>query len=174
MDDILAKAKAVLSTTPNRWLILVDHLPAELLETAPAEGEWPAVACLRHLIATEQRLYPPRVRAFLEGRDFEPFNPNAEGQDKTEPTPRELVEEFAATRVKSLALLDTLSDDDLSRTATHPDLGRVKLGDMLHAWAAHDLMHTRQAEQAIMQPFVMGCGPWQRYFTGHYIGGVEE
>jgi hypothetical protein len=28
-------------------------------------------------------------------------------------------------------------------------------------------MHTVQAERALMQPFIQGCGPWQVYFTDH-------
>lgn len=174
MDDVLAKAKAVLSTTPGRWLLLIDHLPVDLLERPPAAGEWPALSCLRHLLAAEQRLYPARVRAFLDGRDFVAFDPNKEGQDTSSQTPRQLVDDFARRRAESLVLLESLSQSDLARTAIHPELGRVTLGEMLHTWAAHDLMHTRQAEQALMQPLVEGCGPWQRFFTGHFMAPVGE
>ena len=173
MDDVIEKAKAVLASTPGRWLLLVDHLPGDLLERPPAEGEWSALACLRHLLAAERRLYPARVRAFLEGRDFEPFDPKKEGQDAGGQTPRELVEEFVGRRAESVRVLETLNESDLSRTARHPDLGRVTLREMLHTWAAHDLMHTRQAEQALMQPFVEGCGPWQGFFTGHVMNATE-
>jgi len=30
--------------------------------------------------------------------------------------------------------------------------------------SAHDLMHTVQAERAMMQPFIAGSGPWRPYF----------
>ena len=33
--------------------------------------------------------------------------------------------------------------------------------------AAHDLMHTVQAERALMQPFVAGSGKWRGYFADH-------
>jgi hypothetical protein len=33
--------------------------------------------------------------------------------------------------------------------------------------AGHDLMHTVQAERALMQPFIAGCGPWQPYCADH-------
>ena len=174
MDDILSRAKAVMSSTPGRWLILVENLPADLLERPPAAGEWSALGCLRHLLAAEQRLFPARVRAFLEGRDFAAFDPNREGQDANGETPRRLAEEFARSRAESLALLESLTQADLERTAIHPSLGQVTLGQMLHTWAAHDLMHTRQAEQALMQPFVEGCGPWVGFFTGHVMPGAQE
>ena len=43
------------------------------------------------------------------------------------------------------------------------------MGEMVHEWAAHDLNHTVQAERAIMQPFIRGCGPWQKYFSDHLV-----
>jgi hypothetical protein len=33
------------------------------------------------------------------------------------------------------------------------------------------LMHLVQAEQALMQPFINGCGAWQVYFTRHRAQG---
>jgi hypothetical protein len=38
---------------------------------------------------------------------------------------------------------------------------------MLQTWAAHDLNHTVQAERALMQPFMRGCGPWRHFFRAH-------
>jgi len=31
-------------------------------------------------------------------------------------------------------------------------------------------MHTVQAERALMQPFIEGCGPWRPYFRDHAAG----
>src|SRR5260221_14319361 len=47
----------------------------------------------------------------------------------------------------------------------------VVRGPLVHEWAAHDLMHTVQAERALMQPFVVGSGPWRSYFADHDVGG---
>jgi hypothetical protein len=30
-----------------------------------------------------------------------------------------------------------------------------------------ELAETVPAEQALMQPFIQGCGPWQPYFAAH-------
>jgi hypothetical protein len=46
-------------------------------------------------------------------------------------------------------------------------LGVVTMREMLNEWAAHDLMHTIQAERALMQPFVAGSGKWRHYFGDH-------
>jgi hypothetical protein len=77
--------------------------------------------------------------------------------------------EFARLRAGSLALLSKVGDGDLSRTARHQELGMVTLGEMIHEWAGHDLMHTVQGERAILQPFIDGCGPWKPYFSDHSV-----
>jgi hypothetical protein len=64
-----------------------------------------------------------------------------------------------------------LKPEDLPRTAMHPERGEVSLGELLHEWGAHDLMHTVQAERALLQPFIEGCGPWRPYFADHVAKG---
>ena len=73
----------------------------------------------------------------------------------------------------SLKLVDQITPADLDRQATHAELGLVSLSELLHEWGGHDLMHTVQAEQAIMQPFIDGCGAWRVYFLDHVVGGDE-
>jgi len=75
----------------------------------------------------------------------------------------------AELRAGSLRLLAGVGAADLRRTAAHPELGSVTLDQMVHEWAAHDLMHTVQAERALMQPFIDGCGPWREYFLDHVV-----
>ncbi len=36
-------------------------------------------------------------------------------------------------------------------------------------WSALRLMHTVQAERALMQPFMPGCGPWRPFFRDHEV-----
>jgi hypothetical protein len=70
-------------------------------------------------------------------------------------------------RQASLKALEAITLADLERSVRHGELGPVTLGQMLNEWAGHDLMHTVQAERAMMQPFIEGCGPWQIYFKDH-------
>ncbi len=167
MDQLLQNVRAVLSTTPARWQHVCAALPPELLSRAPAPGEWSALACLQHLIDTERDVFPVRLRAFLAGRDFEAFDP---GPQAAAPAPKELAAEFARLRAASLELLEPVTPADLPRKARHADLGLVTLEEMLHEWAGHDLMHTVQAERALLQPFIAGCGPWRSYFADHDAG----
>jgi hypothetical protein len=169
MEDVLSKARMVLSTTPARWLELVDQLPTDLLERPAAPGEWSARDCLSHLLDTEELVFPVRVRAFLAGQNLVTFDPDAQAQERNKGVPRRLAEEFARLRTESLALLESLNPSDLALTAMHSEYGQVTLGEMVHEWAAHDLMHTVQAERAIMQPFIAGCGPWKPFFADHTV-----
>jgi len=163
MDWILP----VLSTTPERWDALCENLSPELLRRKPEPGEWSALDCLCHLLDTEKYVFPARVKAFLAGQDFPAFNPDVDGARDTGQTPAVLAAEFAGLRAGALAQLRTLVPADLERGARHAELGPVTLGQMLQEWAAHDLMHTVQAERALMQPFIAQCGPWRAYFTDH-------
>ena len=171
MDELLTWSRAVLETTPVRWVTLIKSLPLDLLNRPPAAGEWSAVECFLHLLDTERWVFPPRVDYLLAGEDFPAFDPDSQG---TKFSPdldlRALVTEFTELRENTLEKLTTVKPADLARTARHGELGVVTLGEMLHEWAGHDLMHTVQAEQALMQPFIAGCGPWKPYFEKHWVG----
>ena len=174
MNILVEQVQAVLSTTPERWQQLVSTIPGDLLARLPAVGEWPALRCLQHLLDTERLVFPVRLHAFLTGQDFVDFDPNQQHSDPDAQTPGQLAAAFARTRQNSLVLLSRVKDDDLGRTTQHPKLGIVTLAEMLQTWAAHDLMHTVQAERALMQPFLPGSGPWRSFFRDHEIAVSQE
>lgn len=167
MENLLEQARGILVTTVPRWRTLTESVGDALLDRAPAQGEWSAAECLRHLVEAERDVFPVRVRYFLQGQNFPAFDPDAAAAQAEERTPLEMIAEFEMLRKSSLDLLATLNEDDLARTAMHAELGLVTLGELIHEWAAHDLMHTVQSERALMQPFIAGCGPWRSYFTDH-------
>jgi hypothetical protein len=174
MNDFVTQVRAVLATTPARWLALTQALPSDLLLRAPAPGEWSAADCLRHLVDTERGVFPVRVQAFLAGRDIQAFDPDAGGTPNTGQALAALAAELAALRAESLTALERVTAHDLARTARHSELGTVRLDEMLYEWAAHDLMHTVQAERAMMQPFIAACGPWRSYFADHDVALQQQ
>lgn len=169
MGNQLETVRAILSTTAARWSSLIESVPVELLARTPAVGEWSAMDCLCHLLDTERWIFPARVQALLSGKNFVAFDPDKQGTHYTTQPPEQLVEDFARLRQASLVEFDRVTIEDLSRTAQHSELGTVTLGELLHEWAAHDLMHTVQAERAMMQPFILGSGPWRPYFQDHDV-----
>ncbi len=173
--DILQEAPAMLAATPERWRTLIAAADPALLAREPRAGEWSALACLLHLLDTEEHVFPVRVRAFLAGLDFPGFDPDAEGSligEHAEATV--LLDRFAGLRAESVDLLRSLGPDDLARSARHAELGRVTLEEMLNEWVAHDLMHTVQGERALMQAFIPATGPWRSYFVDHDAAAPER
>jgi len=168
MDDLVESVRGVLSTTPERWRSLASSIQPALLARRPAVGEWSAVECLQHILDTEVGAFGIRLEAFLAGRDLAAFDPDAAGF-RPEPgsDPKALAARFAETRARSLQVLARIQPADLARTANHAEYGEVTLREMLNEWAAHDLMHTVQAERALMQPFVVGSGKWRGTFAAH-------
>ena len=170
MDEALHQICAVLKTTAPRWTNLAETLPRELLDRPPAPGEWSAAQCLQHLLDAERAVFPVRLRALLAGQErLAAFDPETQGSATAGQSPADVAAEFARLRAESLALLARVTPADLVRAAEHGELGRVTLGELLHEWAAHDLMHTVQAERALMQPFIPGSGPWRPYFQNHDV-----
>ena len=170
MQDVMLWSQSVLRTTPARWTALAESLEPELMRRVPAPGEWSAAECLHHLVEAEREVFPVRVERFLQGKDFDAFNPDMEAKEAAAAIDAaQLAEEFEQLRAASLQLLSRLGTGDLDRTALHPELGRVTLRQLIHEWAGHDLMHTVQAERALMQPFIDGCGPWKAYFSDHAV-----
>jgi hypothetical protein len=170
--DELRDARAILATTPPRWASLAETVAPDLLARSPAPGEWSALECLQHLVDNEELVVLPRIEALLAGRDFDPSHPASRWQTprstaETGRLARALATRFAGLRSEVLQAVDCLAVDDLSRTARHPRHGPVTLDQMLRYLAGHDLMHTVQAERAVMQPFIEGSGPWRPAFADH-------
>ena len=170
MSDILEQIRAILTATPLRWVELATRLPDAALRQRPAPAEWSAVECLQHLVDTERAVLPVRVAALRAGSDIPAFDPEREGTPgSAAPTAAELAVTFAQLRAESLRELAEVTEELFDRGGNHSELGPVTLGQLLHEWAAHDLDHTIQAERALMQPYIRGCGPWQSYFTANTI-----
>ena len=169
MSNLVETVKVVLSTTTTRWSSLTESLPRDLLARKPLPKEWSAMDCLCHLLDTERWIFPKRVQALLVGENFVAFDPDKQGTHFTTQDPKQLSEEFEQLRKGSLLELERVTSKDLSLSARHSELGVVTLEELLHEWAAHDLMHTVQAERAILQPFIIGSGPWRSYFQDHDV-----
>ena len=171
MTDLISRTIGILRIDGDRWQALATSLDRELLVRPPAPGEWSALDCLGHATDTEAAVFAARVRALLTGQAvLASYDPDAESTPITADTdPAALARRHAALRAESLALLGTVGETDLDRTARHADLGPVTLRELLNEWAGHDLMHLVQAERAVMQAFIPGSGPWRRYFADHDV-----
>ncbi len=170
MGDTIGTVLAVLTSTPQRWVQLAEAIPSELFRRRPAPKEWSAHECLQHLLDTERMVFPARIGYLLRGEDFPAFYPDEEGmRPKGELSSCDLAKEFTRLRKESVQTLSKVTPDKLKNRARHKELGMVSLEEMINEWAGHDLIHTMQAERAIMQIYIDGCGPWKKYFWEHII-----
>lgn len=108
---------------------------------------WSVRDVLAHLVHEEAADFRGRFRATLKdsGEPWPSIDPSAvaEGARHDGRSTRALVEGFREERAVSLAWLATLDDPDLDRA--HDEGGRrLRAGDLLAAWVAHDLVHLRQ------------------------------
>lgn len=170
MDEELDAIRRVMSTTIARWQNLVDTLPEALLERPSTEGEWSAADCLRHMLFVERRFFDWRLKDLMAERaELVPYDRYGTHEPEPERSPRDAIAALAADRRSHEEVLADLKPADLERGSQHPVFGRVTLRYLLSLWAAHDLQHTMQAEEAIMRAFIPNTGPWRKEFTAHDV-----
>jgi hypothetical protein len=128
----------------------------------PAAGEWSANECVGHLIEAERRGFAGRIRAILAAApdvpaDLEAWDPPAVAEarrDHLRPADA-LAAEFADLRHDSVAFVRSLRVDDLSRVGIHPEVGPLRVDELLGEWVHHDRNHVRQM-LAVTQARVWG------------------
>jgi len=118
----------------------------------PAPGEWSANECVGHLIEAERRGFAGRMRSIVEGSQpdapiaLEGWDPPAVAAARGDHlrAGAELAAEFEAMRADSVALVRGLRPDDLALAGMHPDVGLLRVGELLAEWVHHDRNHTKQ------------------------------
>jgi hypothetical protein len=165
MENTLEALRRVMSSTVPRWQMLVNSVPSELLERPPRPGEWSAAQCLEHLLVTERHVFGVRLRHLLEGRaELIPYDPEAAREPGPERTTQDRLAALAEARQEHARMLAPLNAAALNCSSHHPEYGTTTLSMVLNTWAAHDLDHTIQAEQALMQVFIPHTGHWRWEF----------
>lgn len=117
----------------------------------PAPGEWSANECVGHLIEAERRGFAGRIRTILAAPSRKPAM--LEGWDERAVavarrdhlrSGAELAAEFDALRADGLELVRGLRQGDLARVGSHPDVGQLRVDELLGEWVHHDRNHVRQ------------------------------
>jgi hypothetical protein len=145
--DITA-AQATLAATPGIVEALFDGVDEAGARRRPAPGKWSLLEVLGHLYDEEQEDFRVRLQLTLETphADWPAIDPEGRVAQRAhnEREPSELLIAFRHERQGSLAWLACVQQADWERAHEHPVLGPLRAGDLLAAWAAHDLLHLQQ------------------------------
>jgi hypothetical protein len=118
----------------------------------PAPGEWSANECVGHLIEAERRGFAGRIRTIVEGSTpdapiaVEGWDPPAVAAARGDHlrAGAALAAEFEGLRAASVALVRGLRPADLALAGTHPEVGLLRVDELLGEWVHHDRNHVRQ------------------------------
>ncbi len=129
----------------------------------PEPAEWSANECVGHLIEAEHRGFAGRIRQILAAArpdipaDLEDWDPTAVAVARRDHlrSSAELAVEFAALRADGVALARSLGPSDMSRVGMHPEVGPLRVNELLGEWVHHDRNHVRQL-LAVTQARVWG------------------
>ena len=164
----LADAIEHLARTPRLLDVWLGDLPQAWLDGNEGGETWSARDVVGHLIHGEHTDWVPRARVIVEhgaSRPFDTFDRFAQFAASEGKTLAALLDDFAAARRDSLQALAALNltERDLDRAGTHPELGPVTLRQLLATWVAHDLDHVMQCSRVLARQYADEVGPWRAY-----------
>lgn len=120
-----------------------------------AEGEWCLNEVIGHIIEAEERGFAGRIRDILAGKELVTWDQEQVARERKdcERDGLELLRELEDIREHSAILVGSLSEEKLHKSGMHPDVGELRVVDLLHEWVKHDRSHVKQA-LSIVQDYV--------------------
>lgn len=141
----VARALAAISSIVQ---VELSALPSDVANWHPGPKEWCVKEALGHMIEAERRGFAGRIRTLLaqDDPDLLGWDPNEVEHERDDCARdlHELVDEFTQLRRESVELVNGLTERDLGRGGKHPQVGYIRVNDLLHEWLYHDRNHVRQ------------------------------
>lgn len=165
---------ALLEQHARAILALADDCSDEEAHWKPDADTWSVVETINHLVDEEREDWVAHVDAALYHADqpWPPIDPagwvaeRSYNQRALAPS----LAAFVAAREASLRWLRELPLPDWDTEIRAP-FGRIRAGDVLVAWAAHDLLHMRQLLELRWARHLRDSSP---YSVGYAGGGTER
>ncbi len=117
----------------------------------PEPGEWSANECVGHIMEAERRGFAGRIRRILEAppdrpAQLEAWDPPAVAEARRDHlrSASELAAELDELRADGIRLVRGLTATDLGRVGMHPDVGPLRVDELIGEWVHHDRNHVRQ------------------------------
>jgi len=145
--------REVIAQTPDRLTVLAERLGAAGLERSLAPGKWPARLIICHLADCEN-VFAFRLRQALAEpyHVIQPFDQDVWAGRYPGMSAQDALAVFSAVRRWNLALLETVTPAELSKSLNHPERGDMTLQTVIETMGGHDLNHLAQLETIAAQP----------------------
>lgn len=142
-----------LSETPDLLRALLAGLSDEQALAKPVAGESSIAEVLELLAHIESHGFRLLLDSMIaeDGPSLPAYDPQAlalAGQYSGD-DPEEALAHWEEQREDNLAWLDSLPAGAASRSGVHPRLGRISVGQLINAWACHDLGRLGQVIQLV-------------------------
>lgn len=130
---------------------LLEEVQPHFWHQRPLPDEWSIMQILCHLLESEQTVQRPRLRRILSEDDPFIAAPRPPGPNIPDCADDglDVMTNFVEERIKTIALLDTLTAEQWHRRARHSIFGLTTLLEMAHFTAQHDRLHINQLCQTL-------------------------
>ena len=146
-------ALEVLAATPGRLSSIFAGLTPQQIEHKPSPAKWSLREIMAHMADCEIA-WSWRLRQVF-GEDnpmLQPFDQDAWSEAYASYAWLQARTTWAALRAWNVGFLSGLTEAQKSRTATHPEIGKLTLWTVASIAAGHDLHHLRSLERVIYRP----------------------
>ena len=139
--------REVIETTALELHRLAGRIGAVRMERPPAPGKWSARDILCHLADCEI-VFAFRLRQALaeDHHRIQPFDQDLWASTYGTRNADLALAAFETVRNWNLALLKTLTPEQLHKRVTHPERGEMTVDTIVETMGGHDLNHVKQLE----------------------------
>jgi hypothetical protein len=143
----------VLSATAPRLQELSASLGDSRIQEPIAPGKWSPQQIFIHLADCELA-FGFRYRQTLaeDNHTVQPFDQDQWAANFAAYDAPQALDTFTALRNWNLALIRTLTPEQMSKAVMHPERGRETFRVLIEISAGHDINHLRQLEAVVKQP----------------------
>lgn len=145
--DVNAFARRLVASA-DALTALVEDVADDEARWRSAPAKWSINEIFGHLVDEERYDFRQRLQLLLEdpARPWPPIDPEGWVREKNfnDRALADLSAEFLSERQRSVTWLETLQSASWTHAYRHPTAGMLTAAVLLHAWAAHDLLHIRQ------------------------------
>jgi hypothetical protein len=167
----LAEYMALLIRQAQDIRQLAAGISAEQARWKPDPDSWSILEVINHLYDEEREDFRVRLKHILDQAEGMPPGIDPVGWvTERRYNQRDLetsLARFLQEREASLMWLAGLAEPDWDVAAEGPS-GRIKAGDMLIAWVAHDLLHLRQLVELRYAYLQQQARPYQIVYAGQW------